>query len=87
MRYRRFYDKASAYARFKREPGRKEAYTSMVVYITAAGNHGVKKRIGCRYVNGKNRPVNGPTVGYITSGKYVPIEKKEGCLFDGTCPS
>lgn len=51
--------------------------TNTVVYVTSAGNYGVKKRIGCRYVNGKNRPVNGSTVGHIIGGKYVPIEEKK----------
>lgn len=48
-----------------------------IVYVTSVGNYGVKKRIGCKYVNGKNRPVNGPTVGHIIDGKYVPIEEKK----------
>ena len=34
----------------------------------------VKARTGCRYVNGKRYPVNGPTVGHIVGGKYVPVE-------------
>jgi transposase len=54
-----------------------ERPTNTVVYVTSAGNYGVKKRIGCRYVNGKNRPINGPTVGHIIDGKYVPIEEKK----------
>ena len=54
-----------------------ERPTNTVVYVTSAGNYGVKKRIGCRYVNGKNRPINGPTVGHIIDGKYIPIEEKK----------
>lgn len=54
-----------------------ERPTNTVVYATSAGNYGVKKRIGCRYVNGKNRPVNGPTVGHIIDWKYVPTEEKK----------
>ena len=54
-----------------------ERPTNTVVYVTSAGNYGVKKRVGCRYVNGRNVPVNGPTVGHIISGKYVPIAKKD----------
>jgi len=36
----------------------------------------VKVRTGCRYVNGKRYPVNGPTVGHIVNGKYVPKEDR-----------
>jgi|GEM_PF-3462327 len=49
-----------------------ERPTKTVVYVTSAGNYGVKKRVGCRYVNGRNVPVNGPTVDHIIGGKYVP---------------
>lgn len=48
-----------------------------VVYVTSAGNYGVKKRVGCRYVNGRNVLVNGPIVDHIIGGKYVPIAKKD----------
>lgn len=54
-----------------------ERPTNTVVYITSAGNYGVKKRVGCRYMNGRNVPVNDPTVGHIIGGKYVPIAKKD----------
>lgn len=50
---------------------------NIVVYVTSTGNYGVKKRVGCRYVNGRNVPVNDPTVGHIIDGKYVPIVKKD----------
>lgn len=33
-----------------------ERPTNTVVYVTSAGNYGVKKRVGCRYVNGRNVP-------------------------------
>ena len=54
-----------------------ERPTNTVVYVTSAGNYGVKKRVGCRYVNGRNVPINGPTVGHIIGGKYVPIVKRD----------
>lgn len=54
-----------------------ERPTKTVVYVTSAGNYGVKKRVGCRYVNGRNVLVNGPTVDHIIGGKYVPIAKKD----------
>ena len=50
-----------------------ERPTNTVVYVTSAGNYGVKKRVGCRYVNGRNVPVTGPTVGHMIAGKYVSI--------------
>ncbi len=37
----------------------------------------VKKRIGCKRVNGRNIPVNGPTIGHIIDGVYVSIEDSE----------
>lgn len=52
-----------------------ERPTNTVVYVTSAGNYGVKKRVGCRYVNGRNVPVNGPTVDHIIGGKYVPMKR------------
>lgn len=38
--------------------------------------YAVRKRVGCKRKNGKNYPVNGPTIGHIIDGKYVPIEEK-----------
>lgn len=52
-----------------------ERPTKTVVYVTSAGNYGVKKRVGCRYVNGRNVLVNGPTVDHIIGGKYVPMKR------------
>ena len=31
----------------------------------------VIQRIGCKRVNGKNIPINGPVIGHIIDGKYV----------------
>ena len=45
-----------------------------VVYVTSSGKYGVKKRIGCKRMNGKNIPINGPTIGHIINGEYVPIK-------------
>ena len=33
----------------------------------------VRQRIGCRNVGGRHVPVNGPTIGHIVDGQYVPL--------------
>lgn len=48
--------------------------TVVYAYGKNKDRYGVKQRIGCKYKNGKNYPVNGPTVGHIINGEYVPIE-------------
>ena len=37
----------------------------------------VIKRIGCKYVDGRRIPVNGPVVGHIIDGKYVEKQASE----------
>lgn len=34
----------------------------------------VRQRVGCRNDNGRHLPVNGPTIGHIIDGMYVPID-------------
>lgn len=34
----------------------------------------VRQRIGCKNVDGRHIPVNGPTIGHIIDGQYVPID-------------
>lgn len=36
-----------------------------------------KLRIGCIRKDGKNRPVNDPTIGHIVDMRYVPLKKLE----------
>ncbi len=36
--------------------------------------YAVRRRIGCKNVNGRHVPVNGPTVGHIVDGRYVATE-------------
>lgn len=48
--------------------------TVVYAYGKNKDRYGVKQRIGCKYKNGKNYPVNGPTVGHIVGGIYIPIE-------------
>ena len=51
--------------------------TVVYVYGKNKDKYGVKTRIGCKHKNGKNYPINGPTVGHIIDGVYVPKESKE----------
>ena len=49
--------------------------------VTAYGKdknlYGVRQRIGCRNDGGRHLPVNGPTIGHIVDGRYVPIIQTE----------
>ena len=47
--------------------------TVVYVYGKNRDRYGVKERIGCRRVGGRNVPVNGATVGHIVGGRFVPI--------------
>lgn len=49
--------------------------TVVFAYGKNRDRYGVKARVGCRRRDGKNRPVNGPTVGHIVDGRYVPLKK------------
>lgn len=58
-----------------------------VVFAYGKGKdrYGVRSRLGCRRVNGKNIPVNGPTIGHIVDGKFValkPMEEESPDLID-----
>lgn len=33
----------------------------------------VRKRIGCKNVGGRHIPINGPTIGHIIDGRFVPV--------------
>ena len=35
----------------------------------------VRQRIGCKYENGRRKPINGPTIGHIIDGRFVPVEE------------
>lgn len=48
--------------------------TIVIAYGKDKNKYAVRKRIGCRYVNGRSLPVNGPTIGHIVDGAYVPME-------------
>ena len=66
---------------------RVERPTNTVV-VDRGGNgpkrYAVVERVGCRRVNGKNRPVDGRTVGHIISGGYVPKGPKGAAATRGT---
>ncbi len=51
--------------------------TIVVAYGKNKDRYGVRKRIGCKYVDGKRRPVNGPTIGHIIDGKFIPLPEKK----------
>lgn len=48
----------------------------VIAYGKNKDRYSVRSRVGCRRVNGGNRPVNGPTIGHIIDGKFVPVEKE-----------
>ena len=47
--------------------------TVVYAYGKDRDRYGVRKRVGCRRVGGRNLPVNGPTVGHIVGGRFVPL--------------
>ena len=51
--------------------------TNVYAYGKNKDRYGVKMRIGCVRKDGKNRPVNGPTIGHIVDMRYVPLKKLE----------
>jgi hypothetical protein len=44
------------------------------VLPSSTGRYAVKSRIGCKYVEGRRVPVEGPIVGYIIDGEYRPLK-------------
>ena len=48
--------------------------TVVIVYGKDKNLYAVRKRIGCRRKNGNNQPINGPTIGHIINGVYIPNE-------------
>ena len=44
----------------------------VICYGKNKDHYAVRERVGCKYVNGRHVPVNGPTTGHIVDGKYVP---------------
>ena len=50
--------------------------TVVIAYGKDKSFYAVRQRVGCRNVNGRHLPINGPTIGHIVNGVYVPIEKE-----------
>ena len=48
--------------------------TVVIAYGKNKSLYAVRQRVGCRNVNGRHLPVNGPTIGHIIDGAYIPIE-------------
>ena len=46
--------------------------TIVIAYGRDKSLYAVRQRIGCRRENGRNLPINGPTIGHIVDGVYVP---------------
>ena len=46
--------------------------TVVIVYGKNKNLYAVRQRVGCKNVNGRHLPVNGPTIGHIVDGVYVP---------------
>ena len=51
--------------------------TVVIVYGKDKNLFAVRQRIGCKNVNGRHIPVNGPTIGHIVKGEYVPAQTEE----------
>ncbi len=49
--------------------------TIVIAYGKKKDRYAVRQRVGCKRVNGRNIPVNGPTIGHIVDLKYVPLQK------------
>lgn len=51
--------------------------TVVIAYGKDKQFYAVRQRIGCRNDNGRHLPVNGPTIGHIIDGVYVPIDPEQ----------
>lgn len=49
--------------------------TVVQAYGKNKDRYAVKQRVGCRRVGGRNVPINGPTIGHIVDGAYVPMKR------------
>ena len=49
--------------------------TIVIAYGKDKSRYAVRQRIGCRNVGGRHLPVNGPTIGHIVNGEYVPLSQ------------
>ena len=51
--------------------------TNVYAYGKNKDRYGVKARVGCIRKDGRNIPVNGPTIGHIVNMEYVPLKRLE----------
>ena len=51
--------------------------TVVISYGKNKNLYAVRQRTGCKYVEGRRIPVNGPTIGHIVDGVYIPIDTTE----------
>lgn len=49
--------------------------TIVICYGKNKDHYAVRQRVGCKYVDGRHLPENGPTIGHIVGGKYIPKEE------------
>ena len=52
------------------------ANTVVVAYGKEKDKYAVRSRTGCKNINGRRVPVEGPIIGHIVNGQYVPIDDK-----------
>ena len=50
--------------------------TVVIAYGKDKSLYAVRQRVGFKNVGGRHLPVNGPTIGHIVDGAYVPISKE-----------
>lgn len=51
--------------------------TVVIRYGRDKNLYAVRQRIGCKNVNGRHVPINGPTIGHIVDGRYIPNPTEE----------
>lgn len=49
--------------------------TVVIAYGKNKDRFAVRQRVGCRNIDGRHLPVNGPTIGHIIDDRYVPTHK------------
>ena len=55
--------------------------TVVICYGKNKDHYAVRQRVGCEYKDGRHLPKNGPTIGHIIDGKYIPIEEPKNLRF------
>ena len=48
--------------------------TVVIAYGKNKNLYAVRQRVGCKNVGGRHIPINGPTIGHIVDGRYIPLE-------------